>query len=99
MGTHPWRPIANRPQVTNLPHVEPAFSLQFVGRRPIRADRKSAPRDNRLVGGFQSKHWGWWYLCISVHLLHGARLGAIVLRIGVAVGFALLGWMQFRYGR
>ena len=63
--------------------------------------------DNRLVRGFQSKHWGWWYLSIGVgfillaivHLLHGARLGAIVLRIGVAVGFALLGWMQFRFGR
>jgi hypothetical protein len=63
--------------------------------------------DNRQVGGFQSKHWGWWYLSISVgfillaivHLLHGARLAAIVLRIGVAVGFALLGWMQFRLGR
>jgi hypothetical protein len=62
--------------------------------------------DNGLMRGFQSKHWGWWYLSISVgfillaivHLLHGARLGAIALRIGVAAGFALLGWMQFRFG-
>jgi hypothetical protein len=59
------------------------------------------------VRGFQSRHWGWWYLCLGigflmlaiVMLLQGARLAAIVLRIGVAIGFLLLGWMQFRYGR
>jgi hypothetical protein len=63
--------------------------------------------DNGLMRGFQSRHWGWWYLCISlgflllaiVHLLRGAHLAAIVLRIAVAGGFALLGWMQFRFGR
>ncbi len=57
--------------------------------------------------GFQSKHWAWWYLSIGagflmlavVYLLRGARLAAVVLRVAVAIGFALLGWMQFRYGR
>jgi hypothetical protein len=59
------------------------------------------------VRGFHSRHWGWWYLCISlgflllaiVHLLQGARAADIALRIAVAVGFALFAWMQFRYGR
>jgi hypothetical protein len=59
------------------------------------------------VRGFQSRHWGWWYLSIGigflllaiVHLLQGAGLAAIVLRLVVAVGFVLLGWMQFRFGR
>jgi hypothetical protein len=62
---------------------------------------------NGRVRGFQSKHWGWWYLSIGlgflllaiVYLLHGARLPAIMLRIAVAIGFVLLGWMQFRFGR
>jgi hypothetical protein len=59
------------------------------------------------VRGFQSKHWGWWYLSIGlgflllavVHLLQGASLGAIALRIAVAIGFVLLAWTQFRFGR
>jgi hypothetical protein len=63
--------------------------------------------DNGLVRWFQSRHWGWWYLCIGlgflflaiVHLLQGAALSAIALRLGVAAGFALLGWMQLRAGR
>ena len=57
--------------------------------------------------GFQSKQWGWWYLSIGVgflllaitHLLHGYGFAGIVLRIVVAIGFTLLGLMQFRYGR
>jgi hypothetical protein len=57
--------------------------------------------------GFQSKHWGWWYVSISlgflllaiVNTMRGARLAAIVIRIVIALGFALLGWMQFRYGQ
>ena len=57
--------------------------------------------------GFQSKQWGWWYLSIAlgflllavVHVLQGAGVGAVALRIAVSVGFALLGWMQFRFGR
>jgi hypothetical protein len=57
--------------------------------------------------GFQSKHWGWWYLSIGlgflllaiVHLLMGARLLAVVLRVIVAIGFVLLASMQFRYGK
>jgi hypothetical protein len=63
--------------------------------------------DNGLVRGFQSKHWGWWYLSIGlgflllaiVHLLQGAGTLAVALRILVAVGFVLLASMQFRYGR
>jgi len=59
------------------------------------------------VRRFQSKHWGWWYFSIGlgflllaiVHLLQGADLVAIVLRIAVGAGFALLGWMQLRFGR
>jgi hypothetical protein len=59
------------------------------------------------VRGFESKHWGWWYLSIGlgflllaiVHQLRGAGLWAVVLRVVVAAGFVLLGWMQFRFGR
>lgn len=57
--------------------------------------------------GFQSKYWGWWYVTIGlgflllaiVNTMRGARLAGIVIRIVIAIGFALLGWMQFRYGR
>ena len=57
--------------------------------------------------GFQSKQWGWWYLSIGVgflllainHLLYGYRLPGILLHIAVAIGFVLLGLIQFRYGR
>jgi hypothetical protein len=59
------------------------------------------------VRGFQSRQWGWWYLSIGlgflllaiVHLVQGAGVAAVALRIAVALGFALLGWMQFRFGR
>lgn len=59
------------------------------------------------VQRFQSKGWGWWYLSIGagflllaiVHMMQGAAWTDIALRIGVAVGFALLGWMQLRFGR
>jgi len=34
-----------------------------------------------------------------VHVLQGAGLVAIVLRIAVAAGFVLFGWMRFRFGR
>jgi hypothetical protein len=59
------------------------------------------------VRGFQSKHWGWWYLSIGlgflllaiVHLLQGAGVGTVALRLVIAVGFVLLGGMQFRFGR
>jgi len=59
------------------------------------------------VRGFQSRHWGWWYVSIGlgflllaiVHLLRGAGVAAVTLRLGVAAGFALLGWMQLRFGR
>ena len=57
--------------------------------------------------GFQSKHWGWWYLSIGVgflllaiaNSLQHARLAGVVLRIVVAFGFAMLAGMQFWYGR
>jgi hypothetical protein len=57
--------------------------------------------------GFQSRNWGWWYLSISigflllaiVNTMRGARLAATVLRIFIAIGFALLSWIQFRYGQ
>jgi hypothetical protein len=56
--------------------------------------------------GFQSKYWGWWYVAIGVgflllaivHVMRGARLAAIVARLVIAIGFELLGWMQFRNG-
>jgi hypothetical protein len=59
------------------------------------------------VRGFESRHWGWWYLSIGVgfvllaivRLVQGAGLAAISLRIAVAIGLLLLGWMQFRFGR
>ena len=57
--------------------------------------------------GFQSRHWGWWYLSIGVgylllaivNSLQGARLAGVILRIVVALGFAMLAGIQFRYGR
>lgn len=57
--------------------------------------------------GFQSKHWGWWYLSIGlgflllaiVHQIQGSRLWAVALRVVVAVGFILLANLQFRYGK
>jgi hypothetical protein len=60
-----------------------------------------------LLRGFESKHWGWWYVTIGigflllaiVYTMRGAPLGGIVLRIVIAIGFELLGLMQFRNGR
>ena len=58
--------------------------------------------------GFESKHWGWWYLSIGVGflflaiagvLLGKARLLYTVLRLVIAVGFAMLAALQFHYGR
>jgi hypothetical protein len=68
---------------------------------------KVALVENGFVRGFESRRWGWWYLSIGVgflllalvHLLQGAGLGAIALRIVLAVGFILLAWTQFRFGR
>jgi hypothetical protein len=74
---------------------------------PVRWYRPVHTDHNGLVRGFQSRHWGWWYLSIGlgflllamVYLLRGAGLAPIALRVVVAVGFVLLGWMQFRFGR
>ena len=57
--------------------------------------------------GFQSRHWGWWYLSIGVgflllaivNSLQHARLAGVILRIVIAFGFAMLAGIQFRYGR
>lgn len=58
--------------------------------------------------GFESKHWGWWYLSIGVGFLllaivsfmrGAAHPFAVAIRVVIAIGFALLGWMQFYYGR
>ncbi len=54
--------------------------------------------------GSRSSGYGWWYLSIGVcflllaivHVLQGATLAGIALRLGVAAGFAILGWMQLR---
>ena len=58
------------------------------------------------MNGFQSKYWGWWYIAIGVgflllaivNVMRGARLASIVARLVIAIGFELLGWMQFRRG-
>jgi hypothetical protein len=57
--------------------------------------------------GFQSKHWCWWYITIGigflllaiVNTMRGAPLHATVLRVIIAIGFEMLGWVQFRTGR
>jgi hypothetical protein len=54
----------------------------------------------------QSKYWGWWYVSIGIGFLllaivnemRGAPLWGVVVRIVIAIGFELLGWMQFRAG-
>jgi hypothetical protein len=63
------------------------------------------PIHNGFVRMFQSKAWGWWYLCIGlcflllagVHYLRGERLTVVALRVAVAAGFAILAWMQLRF--
>lgn len=43
---------------------------------------------------------GLSFLLLSiVHFLRGERLTVVFLRVGLAAGFGLLGWMQLRYGR
>jgi hypothetical protein len=40
------------------------------------------------------------FLLLSiVRLLRGERMGVVALRLAVAAGFGLLGWMQLRFGR
>jgi hypothetical protein len=78
-----------------------------VTRNTALAAGSSLASDNDVVRRFESRHWAWWYLCIGlgffllalVYALRGARFGEVALRIGVAVGFTILGWMQLRYGR
>jgi hypothetical protein len=43
-------------------------------------------------------HLGFLLLAL-VYLLQGAGWAAVALRVAVAAGFALLGWMQLRSGR
>jgi hypothetical protein len=60
-----------------------------------------------LLRGFESKYWGWWYVSIGVGFLllaivntmRGASLGGIAIRVVIAIGFEILGWIQFRTGR
>ncbi len=76
---------------------------------PSRIPKRSTPSrtENSRVRGFQSRHWGWWYLSIGVgylllaivNSLQHARLRGVILRIIVALGFAMLAGIQFRYGR
>ena len=58
--------------------------------------------------GFYSKLWGWWYLSIGIGFLllavagvvnERARLFFTVMRLVIAVGFAMLAALQFRYGK
>ena len=58
--------------------------------------------------GFYSKHWGWWYLSIAIGFLLLAIAGELisrdrllwtVMRVVIAVGFAGLAALQFRYGK
>ena len=57
--------------------------------------------------GFQSKHWAWWYLSISVGfillnvvwLMRNGNMWAIIVRAIISLGFAALAWMQWKYGR
>jgi hypothetical protein len=60
------------------------------------------------VRGFYSKHWGWWYLSISIGFLLLAIAGVVTersrlfftaMRLLIAVGFAMLAALQFRYGK
>jgi hypothetical protein len=60
------------------------------------------------VRGFYSKHWGWWYLSISIGFLLLAIAGVVnersrlfftAMRLVIAVGFAMLAALQFRYGK
>jgi hypothetical protein len=59
------------------------------------------------VRGFQSKHWAWWYLSISVgflllamvYMIRGARLMQVVARVVISLGFAALASLQWRGGR
>ncbi len=60
-----------------------------------------------LLRGFESKYWGWWYVAIGVGFLllaivntmRGASLAGIAIRIFIAIGFEILGLIQFRTGR
>jgi hypothetical protein len=60
-----------------------------------------------LLRGFESKYWGWWYVAIGVGFLllaivntmRGASVAAIAIRLVIAIGFEILGLIQFRTGR
>ena len=73
-------------------------------RRCCSLTRRHSLRD--YMQGFQSKYWGWWYVAIGIGFLllaivstmRGASLAGIVVRLIIAIGFELLGWMQFRSG-
>ena len=60
-----------------------------------------------MLRGFESKHWGWWYVTIGigflllaiVNTMRGASLAGIAIRLLIAIGFEILGWIQFKTGR
>ena len=60
-----------------------------------------------LLRGFESKYWGWWYVSIGigflllaiVNTMRGASLAGIAIRVVIAIGFEVLGWIQFKTGR
>jgi hypothetical protein len=89
--------------------VERRFGERVLadGRANAHRTKWSALAENGTVRRFQSRHWGWWYLSIGlgflllaiVYRLQGGTRTDIWLRIGVATGFAILGWIQLRYGR
>ena len=53
---------------------------------------------------WRSRLLGWWYLCVSVgfllltlvHAVRGAGPLMILPRVGIAVGFAVLAYLEFR---
>ena len=76
--------------------------------RQVNPQLAFALHDNSLVRGFYSKHWGWWYLsigegflllAIAAEVTNRARLLHTVMRLIIAVGFAVLAALQFRYGK
>jgi hypothetical protein len=57
--------------------------------------------------GFESKYWAWWYIAIGigflllaiVNTMRGASLAGVAIRVVIAIGFEILGWIQYRTGR
>ena len=60
-----------------------------------------------MKNGLRTKFYGWWYLAIAAgyfllglnRWIVGGGFWAILLRWGIAAGFALLGWGTLRSAR